>query len=93
MVTQDQKFTQNFSSKFLMERYIETGKDKDLRVINMKSSKIYGYSRVSSKEQNLDRQIKVLKDYGVSERDIITDKQSEKDFDSGNIIKHLKSSY
>ena len=47
----DQKFTQTFSSKVLMESYIETGKDKDLRVINIESSKLYGYARVSSKEQ------------------------------------------
>ena len=38
--------------------------------------KIYGYARVSSKEQNLDRQVEALKKYGVEERDIITDKQS-----------------
>ena len=76
----DQKFTQTFSSKVLMESYIETGKDKDLRVINIEGSKLYGYARVSSKEQNLDRQIEALKEYGVNERDIITDKQSGKDF-------------
>ena len=44
------------------------------------SKKTYGYCRVSSKEQNLDRQITALKEYGVDERDIITDKQSGKDF-------------
>lgn len=42
--------------------------------------KTYGYCRVSSKEQNLDRQIEALKQYGVSEREIIIDKQSGKDF-------------
>ncbi|MDK0553996.1 hypothetical protein P6P37_14615 [Clostridium perfringens] len=42
-----------------MESYIETGKDKDLLVINIEISKLYGYVRVSSKEQNLDRQIGV----------------------------------
>ena len=36
--------------------------------------KTYGYARVSTKEQHLDRQIKALLDYGVAERDIITDK-------------------
>lgn len=40
----------------------------------------YGYARVSSKEQNLDRQIIELKKSGVEERNIITDKQSGKDF-------------
>ena len=42
--------------------------------------KIFGYARVSSKEQNLDRQIEELIKYGVDERDIIVDKQSGKDF-------------
>ncbi|MBU5228154.1 recombinase family protein [Clostridium senegalense] len=42
--------------------------------------KNYGYARVSSKEQNLDRQIEALTNYGINERDIITDKQSGKDF-------------
>lgn len=41
---------------------------------------IYGYARVSSKEQNLDRQIKELKEYGIEERNILSDKQSGKDF-------------
>ena len=41
----------------------------------------YGYARVSSTEQNLDRQIEALLEYGVEERDIVTDKQSGKDFD------------
>ncbi|WP_338587722.1 recombinase family protein [Clostridium baratii] len=43
-------------------------------------SKVYGYARVSSKEQNLDRQIQALKKYEVNERDIVIDKQSGKDF-------------
>lgn len=42
--------------------------------------KVYGYARVSSKDQNLQRQITELKQY---DKDIImfTDKQSGKDFD------------
>ena len=44
------------------------------------STKIYGYIRVSTKEQNLDRQRQALLEYGVNERDIIEDKQSGKDF-------------
>ncbi len=43
-------------------------------------ARTYGYARVSSTEQNLDRQIEALTEYGVDERDIITDKQSGKDF-------------
>lgn len=34
---------------------------------------IYGYARVSTKDQNPDRQIKSLMDYGIDERNIITD--------------------
>jgi DNA invertase Pin-like site-specific DNA recombinase len=41
----------------------------------------YGYARVSSTEQNLDRQIEALTSYGVDERHIISDKQSGKTFD------------
>ena len=40
--------------------------------------KIYGYARVSSRDQNLDRQIKSLLAADVEERDIITDKISGK---------------
>lgn len=42
--------------------------------------RVYGYARVSSAEQHLDRQLEALKGYGVEERHIITDKQSGKDF-------------
>jgi DNA invertase Pin-like site-specific DNA recombinase len=41
---------------------------------------VYGYARVSSNEQHLDRQIEVLTKYGVEDRFIITDKISGKDF-------------
>ena len=44
------------------------------------SSRIYGYARVSSKEQNEDRQIQALIDNGVEDRFIFIDKQSGKDF-------------
>lgn len=50
------------------------------------SNKVYGYARVSSKEQNLDRQIIAIEEYcknnnlEIDERDIITDKASGKDF-------------
>lgn len=44
------------------------------------SNKIYGYIRVSSKEQNTDRQKQALLEYGVDERDVIEDKISGKDF-------------
>ena len=42
-------------------------------------SRTYYYARVSSKEQNLDRQLAAFVALGASEREIITDKQSGKD--------------
>lgn len=46
----------------------------------MNNSRIYGYARVSSKEQNEERQIKALVESSVEERFIFVDKQSGKDF-------------
>ena len=40
-----------------------------------------GYIRVSSKDQNLERQLDSMKALGIEERDIYIDKQSGKDFD------------
>ena len=40
------------------------------------TSKIYGYARVSTKNQHTDRQIIALTEQGVHERDIITDRES-----------------
>ncbi|WP_019229020.1 recombinase family protein [Sedimentibacter sp. B4] len=48
--------------------------------------KIYGYIRVSSKEQNLDRQRQAMIEYGINERDIIEDKQSGKDFNRNGYL-------
>jgi len=42
--------------------------------------KSYGYVRVSTREQNEDRQIRALKEVNVSENMIFIDKQSGKDF-------------
>lgn len=42
---------------------------------------IYGYARVSTKEQNEERQIIALKEYGVSDKNLFIDKQSGKDFE------------
>lgn len=54
------------------------------------NNRVYGYARVSSKEQNLDRQIDVLRKYVADDRNIITDEQSGKDFDR-NGYQMLKS--
>lgn len=41
---------------------------------------LYGYARVSSRDQNLDRQIIALTDIGIDRDNIFVDKQSGKDF-------------
>ena len=43
-----------------------------------KMRKMYGYARVSSKDQNLDRQLIALRDFGIDDRDIIREKASGK---------------
>ena len=54
-------------------------------------SKTFGYARVSSKEQNVERQLVAFKEYGIEERDIYIDKQSGKDFnrEQYNTLKHI----
>lgn len=42
-------------------------------------NRVYGYARVSSKEQNADRQVQALIEYGVDEHNIIVDKKSGRD--------------
>lgn len=51
---------------------------------------IYGYARVSTKEQNEDRQIIALKDVGVPKKNIFIDKQSGKNFDRPEYKKLIK---
>lgn len=41
--------------------------------------KTFGYCRVSSKDQNLDRQVEAMRALNIDERDIYTEKQSGKD--------------
>lgn len=52
--------------------------------------KIYGYMRVSSKEQNEDRQRIALLEMGVPERNIYIDKLSGKDFERPQYKRLLK---
>jgi DNA invertase Pin-like site-specific DNA recombinase len=52
--------------------------------------KIYGYVRVSSKDQNEDRQMIAMRDINIPERNIFTDKQSGKDFERPMYKKMLK---
>ena len=48
--------------------------------IGRKEQKKYGYVRVSTKEQNEDRQIKAMLEIGIPQERIFIDKQSGKDF-------------
>jgi DNA invertase Pin-like site-specific DNA recombinase len=43
-------------------------------------NKIFGYIRVSSKDQNIDRQLNEMLELGINERDIFIDKESGKNF-------------
>lgn len=51
---------------------------------------IYGYIRVSSRDQNESRQLIALKEAGVNEKNIYLDKQSGKDFNRPQYKKFLK---
>ena len=53
----------------------------------------YGYIRVSSKEQNLERQILTMKNEGIEDKNIYSDQMSGKDFDRpeyNRLIRKLK---
>ena len=50
----------------------------------------YGYARVSTKEQNEQRQLIALQEFGISEKQIFVDKQSGKDFERQNYRKLFK---
>ena len=45
------------------------------------TTKTFAYCRVSTNEQNEDRQVKAMLDLGINERDIFVDKCSGKNFD------------
>ena len=51
---------------------------------------IYGYIRVSTREQNEDRQRIALHELGLTDRQIFLDKQSGKDFDRPQYRRLLK---
>lgn len=64
----------------------------DLRKAERKKrlSNIYGYVRVSSSEQNEDRQVIALLEQGIKKNNIFADKQSGKDFDRPQYMRLLK---
>ena len=51
---------------------------------------IFGYVRVSSRDQNEDRQLIALREMGVPEKNIYTDKQSGRDFNRPQYKRLLK---
>ena len=51
----------------------------------------YGYARVSTTTQNLDRQLEELIKIGLNEKLIYTDKESGKDFNRTNYKKLCKN--
>ena len=51
---------------------------------------VYGYIRVSSRDQNEDRQLIALKEVGVQDKNIYLDKQSGKDFNRPQYKKLLR---
>lgn len=50
----------------------------------------YGYVRVSTREQNIDRQLRALLDIGIDKNNIFIDKASGKNFNRKNFLKLLK---
>jgi len=49
----------------------------------------YGYVRVSTRDQNVDRQMIAMREAGISEKNIFVDKESGKDFDRQQYVKLL----
>ena len=58
--------------------------------MNENTGKLYGYIRVSTKEQNEDRQRVAMHEFGIVDRDLYMDKQSGKDFERPNYKKLVR---
>ena len=50
----------------------------------------YGYARVSSQDQNLERQTEQFLKIGIEKRNIFADRKSGKDFDRTAYLKLIK---
>lgn len=53
----------------------------------------YGYVRVSTREQNEQRQMIALREFGIPEKQIFLDKQSGKDFERPNYKKMIRKKW
>ena len=58
--------------------------------MNENTGKLYGYIRVSTKEQNEDRQRLAMHEFGIVGRELYMDKQSGKDFERPNYKKLVR---
>lgn len=73
-------YYQSYKFSFISSRMIE----KEAFIM-----KTYGYARVSSTDQNLDRQLDSLTSFGVESDNIFKDKVSGKNFDRDGYIKMI----
>ena len=58
--------------------------------MNENTGKLYGYIRVSTKDQNEDRQRLAMHEFGIADRELYMDKQSGKDFERPNYKKLIR---
>ena len=57
-------------------------------------NQLFAYIRVSSRDQNIDRQLEAIKEFNIPKRNIFIEKMSGKDFNSPQykkLIKNLKN--
>ena len=87
----------NLYATILQERRYYDRPSKISDELNLKGAvymaQIYGYARVSTREQNEERQLVAMRNFGVEDSNIFLDKQSGKDFYRkayGRLLKKLK---
>ncbi|MGN0301751.1 MAG: recombinase family protein [Anaerotardibacter sp.] len=66
------------------------GNNRTQRETSSFSGRYVGYARVSSTDQNLERQLKALAEWDIDQRNIFTDKASGKNFDRPAYKRMLK---
>ena len=66
------------TAQFLLYNNVSNTADKEKESFMKKN--VYGYVRVSTREQNVERQLIALKKMGISQSKIFIDRQSGKDF-------------
>ena len=50
----------------------------------------YAYARISSRDQNLDRQLSAFRSFGIPPKHIFCDKKSGKDFERKNYLRLIR---